>query len=148
TALVVLLALFSPGSPWDAIVTYCFVFAELAVLAGILWKKSSLSVRQLRVIELLLFGTIVAFWTLAQARVYPYFRLDQPPSWLGSIMAHAISLPWVFVILLYGIFIPNTWRRCAVVVGTAAVVPLVISLTTRLAADATRGHGPELFWVP
>jgi serine/threonine-protein kinase len=63
-------------------------------------------------------------------------------------MAYAISLPWVFIILLYGIFIPNTWRRCAAVVGSAAVIPLLISITTGLSADATRGHGPVLFLVP
>jgi serine/threonine-protein kinase len=147
-AIVVLLALTSPGNPWDAIAVECFFFAETAVLAGILWKKSSLSVRHLRVIELFIFGTAVAFWAPGQATVYPHFRLDSPPNWFGPIMAYAISLPWVFIMLLYGIFIPNTWRRCAAVVGSAAVIPLLISLTTGIAADATRGHGPVLFWVP
>ncbi len=146
-AIVVLLVLLSPGNPWYAIAVYCLVFVATAALAGVLWKKSSLSLRHLRVIEFLLFGTIFVFWTLLHAVLYPYFRLDKPPIWFGSIMAHAISLPWVFVILLYGIFIPNTWRRCAAVVGTAAVIPLLISITTGLSADATRGHGPELFWV-
>jgi serine/threonine-protein kinase len=56
-------------------------------------------------------------------------------------------LPWVFIILLYGIFIPNTWRRCAAVVGTAAAIPPLISIATGLAADTTRGYGPEAFWL-
>jgi serine/threonine-protein kinase len=147
-AIVVLLVLFSPDNPWHHIAGYCFFFAETAALAGVLWKKSSLSLRHLRLIELLLFGTVFAFWTLGHAFTYPYFRLEKPPIWFGPIMAYAIGLPWVFIILLYGIFIPNTWPRCAAVVGTAVVIPLLISLTTGLSAEATRGHGPVLFWVP
>jgi eukaryotic-like serine/threonine-protein kinase len=147
-AMVVLLVLFSPGNPWSAVAVYCLVFAVGASLAGVLWKKSSLSLRQLRVIELVLFGTFFAFWSLVHAILYPHFRLEEPEIWFPSIMASAIALPWVFIVLLYGIFIPNTWRRCAAVVGTAAVVPLVISVTAGIANDATRGHGPELFWVP
>jgi serine/threonine-protein kinase len=147
-AIVVLLALFLHDSPWVATLAYCLIFAELAVVAAVLWKKSSLSLRQLRVIELLLFGTMAAFWAMGHAGVYPSFRLEQPPpGWFGPIMAYAISLPWAFIIMVYGIFIPNTWRRCAAVVGAAAVIPLVISLTTGIAADATRGQGPVLFWV-
>jgi serine/threonine-protein kinase len=148
-AAALVLALISPGNPQVVTATYCFVLVEMAVFAGFLWKRSSLSLRHLRVIELVLFGTGFAFWGLGQALGYPYIRLDQsPPGWFGAIMAYAIGLPWVFIILLYGMFIPNTWRRCAGVVGTAAIIPLVISLTTGISANATRGHGPELFWVP
>jgi serine/threonine-protein kinase len=148
TGVAVLLVLFSPGQPWYATAVFCAVFAAMAALAGVLWNKPSLSLRHLRGIELLLFGTLFCLWTLVHAAAYPHCHLDEPPIWFGSVMAHAICLPWAVIMLLYGIFIPNTWRRCAAVVGTAAVIPPVISLTTGIAADATRGHGPELFWVP
>jgi serine/threonine-protein kinase len=146
-AIVVLLVLFSPDHPWQATVVYCLLFAEMAALAGVLGRKPSLSVRRLRAIELLLFGSLFAFWTLMHAGVYPTFHLDSPPNWFGPLIAHAICLPWVFLILLYGIFIPNTWRRCAAVVGPAAALPPLISITTGLSADVTRGHGPEFFWM-
>ncbi len=146
-AVIVLLVLCSPGHPWQATVVYCLLFAEMAALAGVLGWKPSHSVRRLRAIELILFGSLFAFWTLNHAGAYPSFRLDEPPNWFGPLMAQAISLPWVFLILLYGIFIPNTWRRCAAVVGPAAIIPPLICLATGLSADATGRHSPEFFWV-
>jgi serine/threonine-protein kinase len=148
TAIVVLMVLFIPDFPGYARVGLGVTFVVAAGLTGVLWAMPSSSVRQLRVIELLLLGYVVAFWTYGHAVFYSSFSLPQPPGWYPSIMAHAVSLPWVFLILLYGIFIPNTWRRCAAVVGTAAVLPLLISGTSGLAANATRGLGPEQFWLP
>src|SRR5215831_818389 len=60
----VLLGLLAPLYSWRDFAIYGFIFAESAVLAGVLWKKSSLSVRQLRVIEVVFFGTGFAYWTL------------------------------------------------------------------------------------
>jgi serine/threonine-protein kinase len=147
-AIAVLLLLFSPGIPWSAVGVYGLVLFVSAALAGVLWKEPSLNLQQLRVIELVFFGTVFALWSLVQAVLYRYCRVNAPELWFPVIMAQAIALPWVFIILLYGIFIPNTWRRCAAVVGVAAVVPLVISAAAGIADDATRGHGQELFWVP
>src|SRR5260370_29524994 len=69
-AVIVLLALIPPGQPWSAIAVYSLVFAEFAVLEGVLWKKSSLCLRHLRLIELLVFGTLFAFWTLLHGGLY------------------------------------------------------------------------------
>ncbi|HZU35854.1 MAG TPA: hypothetical protein VFA18_08100 [Gemmataceae bacterium] len=43
------------AGPWYATALYWFVFAATTVLAGVFWKKASLSVNQLRMLELLLF---------------------------------------------------------------------------------------------
>jgi serine/threonine-protein kinase len=146
-AIVVLLVLFSPDQPWQATAIYCLIFAEMSAVAGFMWYMSSLPVRHLRLIEVLLFGTLLAFWALVHAVLYPRFRLDQPPIWFGALMGHAVCLPWVTIILAYGMFIPNTWRRCAAAVGTAAVIPPLISIATGISDDATAGHGPQYFWV-
>jgi serine/threonine-protein kinase len=37
-------------------------------------------------------------------------------------------LPWFLLIVLYGAFIPNTWRRCAAVVVSLAVVPVALTM--------------------
>jgi serine/threonine-protein kinase len=37
-----------------------------------------------------------------------------------------VSLQWFFILTLYGTFIPNTWQRCAAVVGVLAACPLVM----------------------
>jgi len=40
----------------------------------------------------------------------------------------ANNLRWFFLIVLYGMFIPNTWRRCAIVVGCIAAIPIALTL--------------------
>jgi serine/threonine-protein kinase len=53
----------------------------------------------------------------------------------------------VFLIIVYGIFIPNTWRRCAAVVGILGITPLVISAATSLADNANWGHSQVDYYV-
>jgi serine/threonine-protein kinase len=48
-------------------------------------------------------------------------------------------LRWFLLIVLYGVFIPNTWRRCAAVVGSLALVPLVMMVVGSLLDPATAG---------
>src|SRR5262249_2331795 len=45
------------------------------------------------------------------------------------------TVRWFFLIVLYGVFIPNTWRRCAVMVGFAAALPPLLT------AAAAWAHG-------
>ena len=42
-----------------------------------------------------------------------------------TLAASRQNLIWFAVIVAYGIFIPNTWRRCAAVVGALAATPIV-----------------------
>ncbi len=116
-----------------------------ALFAAVLWKRQTLSLRQLRAIELILFGALYVQWSLVHAFLYPTFELTHPPIWYGFVLGYAVSLPWAFLIIVYGILIPNTGRRCAAVVGVMAVTPLVISTTTGLAARVTAGHSQANF---
>src|SRR5262249_6579845 len=47
----------------------------------------------------------------------------------------ATTVRWFFLIVLYGVFIPNTWRRCAIMVGFGAAVPPLLT------AAAAWAHG-------
>ena len=124
-----------------------FMWAFFAALTAILWRRRDLSLRRLRAIELILFGAGFAFWTWDHAFIYPGLRLDEPPFWFGMVMAIAVCGPWIFMIICYGVLIPNTWRRCALVVGVMALAPLVISMTAGLAADASKGRSPFVYLV-
>jgi hypothetical protein len=113
----------SPGVGPHVAVSLLIACLE-AALAGVLGRWHALSLRALRAIELLLFGAVFAFWAWVDACVYAELRLPEPPFWFGRfIMAKAVGLPWVFLIIVYGIFIPNTWRRCAAVVGILGITP-------------------------
>ena len=61
------------------------------MLEGVLWKKSSLCLRHLRLIEMLLFGTLFAFWTLLHAGLYPTFRIDEASLATGLRMMTATA---------------------------------------------------------
>src|SRR5439155_21012601 len=37
------------------------------------------------------------------------------------------AVRWVFLIIIYGVFIPNAWGRCARYTGVMALAPIVIT---------------------
>lgn len=123
---------------------------SLGPAAGvILWVRRSLSLSQLRAIELVIFGAVYVQWASAHAFLYPRLMvLPRPPLWYGPTLAYAVGTPWIILIILYGILIPNTWRRCAVVVGVMAITPLVVSAANGLAAQATEGYSPVNYLLP
>ncbi len=140
-----LVAINAATDVWSYITVMVFVFG--AVLAGVLWVRQSLSLNQLRVIELALFAAMYAQWSLAHAFLYPSYVIPQPPNWFGFIFAYAVSLPWVFLIVFYGILIPNTGRRCAAVVSIMAVTPLAISKLNGIAEQATIGYSQANYYL-
>src|SRR5438477_476079 len=38
------------------------------------------------------------------------------------------ALRWFLLIVIYGTFIPNTWERCAAVVGVLALIPIALMM--------------------
>lgn len=112
---------------WRALLTL-FVNATVAL---ILWRHPPRSVRALRAIELVAVGTSVVTTLLLAVHPETYGRVvenagrpfDVRQAFVGRYLL-AGSLLWSFIILSYGTLIPNTWRRCAAVVGVMAVSPL------------------------
>jgi serine/threonine-protein kinase len=136
-----------PPGNWLNLAVSLAVLVVLAALAVYLWAWPGLSLLRLRTLELILFGALFVFWSWLHALAYPSMHLAEPPFWFGLIMAKAISITWAILIIAYGIFIPNTWRRCAAVVGVFAIAPLAISVSTSLAADATRGSSRVVYFL-
>ncbi|MEK6247667.1 MAG: serine/threonine protein kinase, partial [Planctomycetales bacterium] len=89
------------------------------------------SMRQLRAIELMVFGLPVLFLV-----AYQYLFMLQEAQ-LGdatmTLAAMKSSVIYFFaLILVYGMFIPNTWRRAAMVVIPIAILPAAVAITLRL----------------
>jgi serine/threonine-protein kinase len=123
-------------------------FLVSAVCAVIVWMRP-LSLAWLRVVELLTFGIGLAF--AARFRYLALVHgLDGP--WEGRdhrdlFVAHITQINntlWAFAIVCYGVFIPNTWRRCVVIVSVMALTPLAITLLSGLAQPAVRPRLPFL----
>ena len=111
------------------------IAAMLAALVSpvVVWARDDLSLRALRGVELVVFGLMAAF--LAK---YRYTSLTRGPggAWEGpahqdlfvSHVAVVNNVLWHFLTIGYGVFIPNTLRRCVAVVTPLAVTPLVVTV--------------------
>ncbi len=89
-----------------------------------------LSLPALRACELIGFGALAVlyvFWTVQVSDAENLHRQVDPH--FGVVLpASTISLAWFALITIYGIAVPNTWRRAALVIGAAAVTPFVVVL--------------------
>jgi serine/threonine-protein kinase len=109
--------------------------AMLAALASpaVVWARGGLSLRALRGVELVVFGLMAAF--LAK---YRYTSLTHGPAgdWEGPahqdlFVSHVAIINnglWHFLTISYGVFIPNTLRRCVRVVALLTVTPLAVTV--------------------
>lgn len=102
----------------------------LLVLIGchlLLRSKKTLSLRQLMILEFVVFGGMLVQLALqAESRMSQYTAHGDIAAVIGA--GHVFSTTICILMLTYGLFIPNTWRRAATVVFPVSIVqPLVIS---------------------
>ncbi|HEY7315342.1 MAG TPA: serine/threonine-protein kinase, partial [Gemmataceae bacterium] len=109
--------------------------------AALVWARRDLSLTTLRVIELLLFGVAAAVFArqryaaLTHGADGPWEGPGQRDMFLLQMTLINNSL-WNFAIICYGVFIPNTWRRCVLVVAVLALAPVTITLLAGLGEPA------------
>ena len=111
--------------------------------AAVVWARPTLSLGALRVLELVFFAVIVAF--CAKFR-YTALTHGLEGAWEGpahrTLFLLQISMVnnmfWNFTIVCYGVFIPNTWRRCTAVVAVTALIPLTITVAAGLQDEVVR----------
>lgn len=123
---------FEPQSLQQVVVFAAHV-ATTAILGLIglsLCSRCRMTTHQLRWLELVTFGIPVAFFLLIQHSKLTF--------WANNYgMLPGLSAAWLLQIFLYALFIPNTWRRAACVIGTMAGAPLLgLLLTTWLDPDS------------
>src|SRR5262245_19861559 len=105
------------GEPLDPLLlgAHILVVLVLGFLSLPLCRQCPVSLRKLRVAELIIFGLPALFFLLLQRRM----TLDE--------VARGFMPPpmpfWLLLIFAYAMFIPNTWRRAACVIGAMALAP-------------------------
>ncbi len=118
------------------IVRIIFILAMFTFLTGLLWSRQSLSLGQLRLIEVVAFGLVyveiasgrfedLASYGLAQC-------LQEGPPVAPPRYSTFYSLPFFILIIAYGTLIPNTWRRASVIVGLMALVAFMLAVGAAL----------------
>jgi serine/threonine-protein kinase len=98
---------------------YAAHFATTLIIAAIgYWLATvhPLTTRQLRAIELITFGVPLAFFLLMQ-----YAKTAEWADELGTLPETAPC--WVLMVFTYALFIPNSWRRAAAVIGVMSAAP-------------------------
>jgi hypothetical protein len=138
---------------WEYLAFFCVLVALPAAGLVVLRRRPGASLRVLRGVELTALGVLAGaiaydtfnmlfrwralalFSTLAAAEVtLPPFVYRVGKDGVLNLAAW-YCLFWVLLLLGYGIFIPNTRKRAAVVVGVLALIPVVL-------------HGAACLWDP
>jgi serine/threonine-protein kinase len=119
------------------------------VLAGLLWARRDLCGPYLRLIEGALFGGMVLLFSGMQILSFHkgyilQFAADGREPFFVRMAAIAFSVRWFSIVVLYGAFIPNTWRRSALVIGVIACFPILINLSMALLESSLRPYVGEL----
>jgi serine/threonine-protein kinase len=123
-----------------------FLAVFLSILAVALWRTPHFSLAALRKMELAVFGLMALYFSWRQVCTFRYAPIFEPPL-CGSpgevtrVWISHTAVRWFFLIVIYGVFIPNTGKRCAAVTGSAALAPLIL---TPLGALLYGRHCPEI----
>jgi serine/threonine-protein kinase len=114
-------------------------------LAGLLWGRGQLCLTSLRVIELTMFGLTWAMFAylhylfLGTGKLLPIAAPGERPDFY-RFANFAVCLRWIILVVIYGTFIPNTLRRCALIVGAIALTPVLISTAILLFNDTMQPY--------
>ncbi len=108
--------------------------AVMVLIATLLASQIKLSVFQLRIVEYVLFGVAALYFAWLQIILFHEGRLlqwaadsDEAKGNFARIANAGNCLRWFALIVIYGTFVPNTWKRCAIFVGILAAIPLALT---------------------
>jgi len=112
--------LFAVNSPWLFFRT--FVLATIVVSYVLLRSKITLSIRLLRAIEIGLFGGVaVQVGLMMYSRMVIFTLAEDAISLTGTYDFYLTA--FCLHVLTYGIFVPNYWKRAALVNVAMAIIP-------------------------
>jgi eukaryotic-like serine/threonine-protein kinase len=108
-----------------SLVLYASLAGVFGILAAMLARYRDMHLSRLRIIEL---AALTAYGAHCGWKDYEHYSrfwgaLPQADQWL--VVSHS-CLNWVFLIFIYGILIPNDWRRSLRVLTGMALIPLVV----------------------
>jgi serine/threonine-protein kinase len=106
---------------WLRLAVVLVLFAATAVLR----TRQQVELRGLRVVELVVFGSVaIQLSLMLQTRMSEFTRLHDAVS-LASVI-HQFIAAWCVLIFLYGTLIPNTWKRAVCVTLFLAAMPYLL----------------------
>ncbi|HMP01892.1 MAG TPA: serine/threonine-protein kinase [Gemmatales bacterium] len=117
-----------------------FMTLLMAGMAAMLWQKHVLSMCWLRRLELVIFGSVVLHFCWIDVRVLEDLTSTVLIGTRNEILGWRLgnvdnNLRWFVLIVIYGVFIPNTGRRCALYVTAMAALHVGLTLGVGLIFD-------------
>jgi serine/threonine-protein kinase len=113
---------------------YQFDVALILALVGmiaLLWSRWPIPLAWLKALELGMLGLLACRVTLVQYRLMLVFSLHDDPMMAQLTMKNIVLLTSI-LILTYGLYVPKSWRRAALVVGPLSVLPFATLLVLYL----------------
>ncbi len=125
------------------------VTAALVALTARLWGRRPLSLARLRLAELTLIALVALGCAWRQVNTLDVapdlVRGHGDPAVMYLASHHAVF--WFALLAAYGLFVPNSWRRCVAVVAGIAVCPLAVALVQAARPDAELVGRPLLYYL-
>jgi serine/threonine-protein kinase len=100
------------------------------LFAVFLCRRCTFSLLTLRIVEVVMFGApalFLAYMQYGESLALPAADLDT-----AGLELLVGGIPWLLTLLIYGLFIPNGWRRATAVVSVLALGPLASVLLAGL----------------
>ncbi|MBL8815130.1 MAG: protein kinase [Planctomyces sp.] len=101
------------------------ILVVIAGSAAFLKSRPLSSLRDIQKLELIIFGSVVVQLSAMLLMRISEFAASEDAASI-AVIRQAFLMAWCILIFVYGTFMPNTWRRGALVMIPAAVVPYVI----------------------
>ncbi len=116
---------------WLGAASIWAMFLVVVLITALIWSRLPLSLGRLRALELFLFGLPlinVIWWYVDQLGLkHLLLRTFQEGGFFVPFILSTIALYFLVTIVTYGTLIPNTGRRCGLVVTMMAVVPVALA---------------------
>jgi serine/threonine-protein kinase len=124
------------GNPW----ALAAPLAECLIGAVILWRSPGMSIRSLRLWELIHFATLAAYYGLLRFGMLAHVAggSPNPPALAVGFRGMASLQGFITIILAYGALIPNTRRRSLMGVIALATVPFAAMVAAVAANPALK----------
>jgi tRNA A-37 threonylcarbamoyl transferase component Bud32 len=120
--------MFEPESTLQIVtfVAHILVTMILGSVGFSLCSKCRMTLGQLRAVELITFAAPMAFFMLMQYTRTVFYVVEQ------NQMHPGLLALWLLPVFTYALFIPNDWRRAAVIIAVIAAAPLVTAGITAI----------------
>ncbi|MCZ6485553.1 MAG: hypothetical protein O6826_07650, partial [Acidobacteria bacterium] len=112
-------------------IMHLFLLLLLGGSTAFLHKSRSLSLKQLRILELAMIGSVTVYLGTVQYLAFAQ-RAAGSSLPMMTFAGGNVILPFVGLMLIYGMFIPNDWRRASRVIIPIAAVPVLVQFLVRL----------------